>query len=105
MPARTTYWAAVVPPSGASFNGGAGTCPPGRARSRSDHRDRTAFNGGAGTCPPGPAAEAVTVSGCRAFNGGAGTCPPGHEQSQDSQKGGNPSMEGRARARPDTEPI
>ena len=37
----------------------------------------------------------------RAFNGGAGTCPPGPERGTAGEFAVLPSMEGRARARPD----
>ena len=42
----------------------------------SSHRTVT-FNGGAGTCPPGLRMLTHRPAVLGSFNGGAGTCPPG----------------------------
>ena len=89
------------------FNGGPGTCPA-KLR-RAEHLlelVEVAFNGGPGTCPakrariPGPP---VRIG--RAFNGGPGTCPAKRVCPPPfPERAAIPSMEGRARARPNHRP-
>ena len=62
---------------------------------------RPAFNGGPGTCPAKPAGRWPALSGFLPFNGGPGTCPAKPCDGRSRHRvGDRPSMEGRARARP-----
>ena len=107
------------------FNGGPGTCPakpvpepldrfsprflqwraghvPGQtwlATTRWPRCFRT-FNGGPGTCPAKPGRPLHRVAQHPPFNGGPGTCPAKQRGHHLGAVADVPSMEGRARARP-----
>ena len=85
------------------FNGGPGTCPAKRRGPRSRPPSRSRFNGGPGTCPAKPNTWGKTAGVDAALQWRAGHVPGqtrGHRRSR--PRGSSASMEGRARARPNT---
>ena len=113
-------------PRPSSFNGGPSNCPAKLARDAgTEHRARhpsmegraiarpnspcphravtspAAFNGGPSNCPAKPAAVGAIAAGCLSFNGGPSNCPAKRVAARPVHRGDDePSMEGRAIARP-----